>query len=142
VITAGHGASYDLASASYHVPKRDLVFGALGLLQQGRLKFARGLPEGDQLARELSTFSVKVNRETGNETLEAWRTQDHDDLVLALAIVLWYAQRFPYPGTAAGPTVLGPGKTPTYGDAINPTGRVGALGWGAERDWDENWWEG
>jgi hypothetical protein len=30
---------------------------------------------------------------TGNETLEARRERDYDDLVLAVAMVCWYAER-------------------------------------------------
>jgi len=43
-----------------------------------------------QLARELETFQVKLT-EAGNETFESWRERDHDDLVLAVALVCWGA---------------------------------------------------
>ena len=38
------------------------------------------------LVRELSTFRAKVNIATWNESFEAWRARDHDDLVLAVAL--------------------------------------------------------
>ena len=44
------------------------------------------------LTKELLTFKVKITT-AGNETFEAWRERDHDDLVLALAVALWYAER-------------------------------------------------
>jgi len=35
---------------------------------------------------------VKVTT-AGNETFEAWRERDHDDLVLAVGIAAWVAER-------------------------------------------------
>jgi hypothetical protein len=45
------------------------------------------------LAQELSLFRVKITL-AANETFEAWRERDHDDLVLALALAL-YVGSFP-----------------------------------------------
>jgi hypothetical protein len=30
-----------------------------------------------------------------NETFAAWREKDHDDILLALSLALWYGERFP-----------------------------------------------
>lgn len=139
VIVFGHGATWDEASCSYHVPKKDLVTGCQVLLQEGRLKFAKGLAEGPQLAKELSTFRVKVTP-AANETFEGWRESDKDDLVLALCCAVWYAERYPCPGTVSGPAVLTPGKAPTYGKDLVPGQQAGALGFGKEGDWDAVWW--
>jgi hypothetical protein len=49
------------------------------------------LPEAAVLVRELATFSAKLSR-AGSETYEAWREQDHDDLVLAVALAAWAAE--------------------------------------------------
>lgn len=83
-ITAG------LAPGDGTVPKKDLVGAVQVALQNGQLKIARGLPLADTLARELETFRVKVTADR-NETFAAWRERDHDDLVLALALAVWYA---------------------------------------------------
>ena len=40
-----------------------------------------------------SKVNVKVNVATGNESFEAWRERDRDDLVLATALPLWYSER-------------------------------------------------
>ncbi len=41
--------------------------------------------------RELGTFTVRIT-EAGNESSEAWREKDHDDLVLAVALACWAAE--------------------------------------------------
>jgi hypothetical protein len=93
-ITSGISVSLDAASGFYHVPKRELVSTLAALLHSGRLKIVPTLPDAEVLTRELETFKVKVTT-AGNETFEAWRERDHDDLVLALAIACWYAERCP-----------------------------------------------
>src|SRR5262249_58332221 len=89
-ITAGHSATF--AEDGWHAPKKDLVAIMQSLLQGWRLRIAGRLPEAETLKRELAAFRVKVTP-AGNETFEAWRTRDHDDLVFAVALPLWYAAR-------------------------------------------------
>jgi hypothetical protein len=43
------------------------------------------------LAQELRAFRVKVTA-AGNETFESWREPDHDDLVLAVALAVWWGE--------------------------------------------------
>lgn len=74
------------------VPKRDLVSVLQVLFQTGRLKIASSLPLGPVLVNELMNFRAKITP-AGHDTYEAWRERDHDDLVLALAIAAWYAER-------------------------------------------------
>lgn len=77
----------------YNVPKLALVSTLQVLLQNRRLKVARTLPAAEVLAAELSAFRVKVNVATGNESFEAWRERDHDDLVLSVALAAWLGER-------------------------------------------------
>ncbi len=77
----------------YHVPKRDLVSSVACLLQTGRLRIPRTLPDVDVLERELLRFRAKISLSTGKETYEAWREQDHDDLVLAVALGCWLNEK-------------------------------------------------
>lgn len=77
----------------YRVPKRDLVAVLQVHLQNGTLAFAEGLKHAPELKRELQNFKAKINIATGHDSYEAWREGDHDDLVLALAIGVWYAER-------------------------------------------------
>lgn len=74
------------------VPKADLVAAVQSALQQRRLRFAESMPLRAVLEKELETFRVKVTGDR-NETFAAWRESDHDDLVLALALALWYGER-------------------------------------------------
>lgn len=90
-ITSGTRASR--VNGEYHVPKKDLVGVMQVLLGSRRIHIAQQLPDAKVLARELSTFKMKMNKVTGNETYEAFRERDHDDLVLATAICTWYAER-------------------------------------------------
>jgi hypothetical protein len=76
----------------WSVPKRELA-GVIGiLLGSHRLKISPS-PLAKELAKELATFKVKVNINTGNESFEAWRSRDHDDCVLATALSAWYSER-------------------------------------------------
>jgi len=93
----------------YRVPKRDLA-GELATLLQAtgddtlssppavRLRFAQGLRLETTMRAELANFKAKINTATGHDTYEAgpagdWREGEHDDLVLALALPIWYARR-------------------------------------------------
>lgn len=71
-----------------HVPKRDLISATQVLLQSGRLKIARSLPDAAILEAELANYRVKVT-ENLHETFNA-REGEHDDLVLALALACWF----------------------------------------------------
>jgi len=90
VITAGNRATVDEAGC-WHVPKKELVSVLQLLLQWRRISVAKSLPHAAVLVRELEAFRVKVTA-AGNETFEAWRERDHDDLVLAVAMAAWIAE--------------------------------------------------
>ncbi len=83
VITGGREITNEL------VPKRELVGKMQTLLQSGRLKIADSLPLADVLRRELMAFKVKVTP-SGQETFESAREADHDDIVLAVALAVYY----------------------------------------------------
>ena len=63
------------------------------LLQTGRLKVAAGLKDARTLVHELLRFRVKIDPLTAHDSYGAWREGAHDDLVLAVAIAVWYAGR-------------------------------------------------
>jgi hypothetical protein len=77
-----------------NVPKRDLVAAPLILFQDRRLEIAEDLELRKTLERELENFKVKINISTAHDTYEAWRENEHDDLVLALSIACWAAERY------------------------------------------------
>lgn len=90
-ITGGDTATYD--AGTWRVPKRDLVAAVQVLLQSSRLKFAAGMQHVDTLTRELLNFQVKINPQTAHDSYGAWREGTHDDLVLAVALAAWKAER-------------------------------------------------
>jgi len=90
VITGGHSAT--LSGGYWHAPKADLAGAVAACLESRRLQIAPSLEKAPLLRRELTTFRVKVTA-AGNETFEAWRERDHDDLVLAVALATWYGER-------------------------------------------------
>jgi hypothetical protein len=75
-----------------HVPKRDVASTIAVLLQTGRLRIARGLKESEILHRELLNFRVKISL-SGHDSYEAWREQEHDDLVLAVGLAAWLFEK-------------------------------------------------
>jgi hypothetical protein len=78
--------------AGWHLPNKELVGVLQVLLQSRRLRVARSLPDAAAPVRELEAFRVKVTV-AANETFEAWRERDHDDLVLAVAMAAWVGER-------------------------------------------------
>jgi hypothetical protein len=74
------------------VPKRDLVGAVMAVMHHGRLHIAKALPETETLIKELRAFTAKITT-AGNEKYEAggdWRQGAHDDIVLALALALFW----------------------------------------------------
>ena len=71
------------------VPLADLIAAVVAPMQTGRLKLAAGLPDGEALLRELLTFHTKTTP-TGNLSYGSERQRDHDDLVMAVALAVWF----------------------------------------------------
>ena len=90
VITSGQQISRS-ACGNWHVPKKKLITCLLGLLKSRRLQLA-AVPERPALIQELLAFRVKITA-AANETFEAWRERDHDDLVLAVALAVWWGEQ-------------------------------------------------
>jgi len=78
--------------STWRVPKRDLVGVLQVLLQNQRLKVAPG-PLSDTLAKEMLSFKVKIDPATAHDSYSAWREAEHDDLVLAVALAAWWAEK-------------------------------------------------
>ena len=89
-ITGGDRERY--ADGYYRVPKRDLIVGLQVLMQQGGLQIAEGMKEGATLVKEMAEMRVKVSG-SGKEQFGAWRSGEHDDLVLAVALACWAVRR-------------------------------------------------
>jgi hypothetical protein len=92
VITAGSAVTHDQAAPGrWHIAKKQLASVLQVLLGGGRLLVAEALPEARTLREELGKFTVKIT-DSLNETFESWRENDHDDLVLAVALAAWAAE--------------------------------------------------
>jgi hypothetical protein len=76
----------------WRCPKRDLVAAVAVGLQGGRFKIAEALALREVLTSELGNFRLK-HTAAGHDQYEAWREDEHDDLVLAVALPLWWAER-------------------------------------------------
>src|SRR5262249_19691509 len=94
LITGGHVMTCE--RGTWHVPKKELVSVLQAMLQSGRLKIAN-VQDRELLVKELLNFKVKVSV-AGNESFEAWRERDHDDLVLAASLACLFAERRPKAG--------------------------------------------
>jgi hypothetical protein len=90
VITGGHAITRDERQA-WHCPKKELASLLQVLFQHRRVAIAN-FPERELLVRELRSFTARITS-TGNEDYSSWREKDHDDLVLAVALAAWVAER-------------------------------------------------
>lgn len=79
--------------STWRVPKRSLVGVLQVLLQTDRLKVASRLPLGPVLSQEMLNFKCKIDPVTAHDSYSAWREQDHDDLVLSVAMAAWFGER-------------------------------------------------
>jgi hypothetical protein len=89
------GANVSSEFGITRVPKRDLVSVVQVGLQNRTLKIAAQLELSEVLSRELQNFTVKIT-DSANDVYGAWREGTHDDLVLAVALALWSANKPPF----------------------------------------------
>lgn len=90
-ITGGERAAR--AQGGCTVPKKDLAGSLQATFGTGRLKIAEVLQEAPTLVQELQNFEVRVSTSGHAQYAADWRSGDHDDLVLALAVAVWYGER-------------------------------------------------
>jgi hypothetical protein len=91
IITGGERETY--SNGAYGVPKRDLITRLQLMLECGELHVSAELREASVFVEELRNMRVKVSL-GGHETFEHWRSGQHDDLVLAVALACWQAKRW------------------------------------------------
>jgi len=100
-IHAGGTVTQDPARG-WRVPKRDLAGVVAVALQNNRLEVADRLEHAATLKAELKNFRARISA-LGHTRYEAgaddWRQEGgHDDLVLAVALSLWWGERPKPPG--------------------------------------------
>ena len=107
-ITGGdHPHQEDHKKRTWSVPKRDLISNLLVLSQTQRMKIASGLKEAATLANEFQNMRVKIDLRTAHDSYTTWREGQHDDLVLAVALASWWAEKRPM--RMPKPIVMGSG---------------------------------
>ena len=93
-ITGGDRQNYRPGEASsMNVPKQDLISGLQVALDRGHLRIAAGMRDAGRLTRGLLDVRMR-SRETGHVRYGAEGRGKHDDLVIALALAVWRAQKF------------------------------------------------
>ena len=97
------------APGRWNVAKKALASTLQVLLGSRRLLISDALPEARTLKDELGKLTVRIT-EALNETYEAWRENEHDDLVLACGLAAWAAERLDVfkPRVPAAPGPRGP----------------------------------
>lgn len=91
-LTAGLQAT-QVSYFEWHVPKRDVVMTFSVALQQNRVWVAEALPDAATLLKEAHNFTWKPTK-AGNDEYGAWREGQHDDLLLAVAILVWWGDKY------------------------------------------------
>ena len=104
LIHGGDKASHE--GESWRVPKRDLVGVLQVLLQTGRLKVAGKLKLGPVLSQEMQSFRALIDPMTAHDSYSAWREEDHDDLVLSVALAAWWGENGPKETPILSPGVV------------------------------------
>ena len=89
-ITAGREVSE--TTGGWNVPKKDLVGALILALEQQTFKTHPRISDRAQLISELKKFRMK-RRASGAMTFEAERDRDHDDMVMSLAMGIWFSDR-------------------------------------------------
>jgi hypothetical protein len=79
-------------NSTWNVPKHDLLSAVQVVLDRGELRLAHNLKQMGPLIRELTDFR-SVTQSSGRIRLGADGSGEHDDLVIALALACWRAQR-------------------------------------------------
>lgn len=102
VIGSGITAAQNATTGYWTVPKKVLVVSMQVALQSRKLRVAQGLALASTLVDEMRSFKLKVSVETGHQSFEAWRSGDHDDLVLMAAMGAWWSSRLTRPAAPHG----------------------------------------
>ncbi|MEZ5351348.1 MAG: hypothetical protein R2762_01830 [Bryobacteraceae bacterium] len=77
----------------WRVPKKDLVHALLVTFQEDRLRMPESHELAGRLIGELKNMAIKIGNQE-HVGYEAWRENEHDDMVFALAMAAWRARKF------------------------------------------------
>ena len=109
------------------------------LLQTKRLKIATLLPEAKTLLEEMTNFQVKISL-AGHDSYGAWREGTHDDLLLAVAMACWVAEKGWLPKGLRWPKIK-TGRRPIYAHGISRLSQLSEVLNGANANFHLLWIE-
>jgi len=92
VISAGAVVNA-LSSGGYSVPKRDIVTSLQAVMQSRRIRIASGLEDIEQLKKEILGFKMRPPTSRGYIAFESDTEATHDDIVMSLAVAVWYLEK-------------------------------------------------
>ena len=116
-ITGGNEATERPDGSGWNVPRTTLITRFVDLVQRNRLTGDAALPNWELLKEEMRTLKYKQDTETGAVKYETAGEREHDDLVMAVAIPLWYAEKVvPYRQTVTG-------RGPEVDEPYHPLGK-------------------
>lgn len=92
VISSGTSVNA-LGAGGYSVPKRDIVTSLQAVMQSRRLRIAAGLQDIEQLKKEILGFKMRPPTARGHIAFESDTESTHDDIVMSLAVAVWYLER-------------------------------------------------
>jgi len=81
------------SGVAWSVPKRDLLIGLQVMFEKGELRIAGNVPAQAVFLKELAGMQVKQSA-SGHHSYGSRREEDHDDLVLAVAMACWRAKSY------------------------------------------------
>jgi hypothetical protein len=82
-----------LVLSQINVPKEDLVAAGMAVMQQNRLRVAKGLRWAEEFHRQLSHFKGSTNERTKRRSFEADEVEVHDDMVFCYLMGAWWFTR-------------------------------------------------
>ena len=91
-VTIHGGQNITYSKRVYNVGKESLKACLEVLMENRRIMFAEDLPFRTQLIKELMTFSWKQT-DTGHFKFEHLKSGDKDDVVMALMVAAWFAEK-------------------------------------------------
>lgn len=100
LVTITGGTKVTVDEVGIHVPKADLVSVVQRTLQEERLRMPADDPTSELLAGELADFQARIGS-TGHVSYGVaadWRDGQHDDLVLATSLAVWWGESRPTVG--------------------------------------------
>lgn len=84
----------------WHVPRLTLIMALIVALQQHRVHVV-DTEEARILIKEAQHFRLNQKQATDSDEYLAWRENEHDDLLFAAAMVVWWGEKYA-PVSAAG----------------------------------------